>query len=317
MESCDPVPVPVPWRSDRGELDRAQVVATVESQFPALRPVAARFLARGWDHDAWLVNEAWVFRFPRRRDVADGIPAHRAIVDRIAGALPVAVPRVELVGAPDAHFPHAYTAHRFVAGEPADRLDLDDAQEQALAEKLGPALAALHAIDARDLALAVEGDRSAERRSSVSKRAGAFRACMPAACAERWRDVLDGAIPLPPRYEAPFRLTHNDLNAEHLLLDPATRALVAILDWNDAALGDPATDFIGLWTWRGERAVRRTLAHYALPWDEDFVARIRFAALCLPPLWIGEMHHYGDFAERDRLCAWFLDVFEPRERPVR
>jgi len=309
------VPSPVPWHSDRGELDADAVAATVGGQFPSLRPVAARFLARGWDHDAWLVNESWVFRFPRRREVADGIPAHRAIVDRIAAALPLPAPRVELVGAPDAQFPHAYTAQRFVAGEPADGFDLDDAQEQALAARLGPALAALHAIDPTGLELAVEGDRNAERRLHATRLANGFRACMPASCAARWSDVLDGSLAPPPRYEGPFRLTHNDLNAEHLLLDRETRALVAILDWNDAALGDPATDFVGLWMWRGERAVRRTLAHYALPWDEAFVARIRFAALCLPPLWIGEMHRYGDLAERDRLRAWFLDVFEPRERP--
>jgi aminoglycoside phosphotransferase (APT) family kinase protein len=289
------------------------VRAAIAGSFPALRGAALRFLARGWDHDAWLADETWVFRFPRRRDVADAAERRRAAIERIASALPVAVPRAELAGRPGAHFPHPYAAHRFLPGEPADTLTLDDAQAEDLAQRLGPALAALHAIDPAGLDLPVEGDRNADRRFRVSTLADAFRACMPAACAARWEPVLAGTLEMPPAYPGPYCVTHNDLNAEHLLLEPRTRRLVAVIDWNDAALGDPAADFVGLWTWQGEPLVRRTLGHYACPWDEHFVARIRFAALCLPPLWIAESHHYGDRAERGRLRDWFLEVAEPRE----
>jgi aminoglycoside phosphotransferase (APT) family kinase protein len=302
-----------PWWSDRGELDAARVAATIASQFPALRPVVPRFLARGWDHDAWLVNDAWVFRFPRRRRVAEECALRRPLAARIAAALPIPVPRIEFAGEPDSWFPHPYAAHRFLAGEPADRFALAESEEDALARRLGPVLAALHELDTAGLAVPVEGDRNAERRLRAIQRADAFRAVMPPACVKRWEPVLRGALDAPPVYEDPFRATHNDLNAEHLLLDPETHELVAVIDWNDAALGDPATDFIGLWIWGGERLVRRVLAYYPRHWDEAFVARAYFGARCLAPLWIAEAAHYGDAAEVARLRAWFLSVWEPRE----
>jgi aminoglycoside phosphotransferase (APT) family kinase protein len=46
-----------------------------------------------------------------------------------------------------------------------------------------------------------------------------------------------------PLWAAPAPvLLHNDLGAEHVLVDPATRAVTGIIDWADAAIGDPAYD---------------------------------------------------------------------------
>lgn len=309
MTSDDSTP---PWATDRGELDAARVRAAVEAEFPTLAPATPHFLARGWDHDAWRVGD-WVFRFPRRASVAQDLGRHRALLERIAGRLPVPVPRIGLVGRAGPHFPHPFAAHRFLPGVPADEVALQDGDEEPLARALGPALAALHGIDASDLALDAEDDRNAERRARVMLFANAFRAAMPAGCAERWAPILDGRLAVPRRWSGPPRVTHNDLNAEHLLLDPVTRRLTGIFDWNDAALGDPAVDFVGLWIWRGETLVRRTLAHYDAPWDEAFVARIAFEARCLVPLWIAECQHYGDADELARLRAWFIETWEPRE----
>jgi aminoglycoside phosphotransferase (APT) family kinase protein len=37
-------------------------------------------------------------------------------------------------------------------------------------------------------------------------------------------------------------LAHNDLGAEHVLVDPATLAVTGIIDWSDAAVADPAAE---------------------------------------------------------------------------
>lgn len=46
----------------------------------------------------------------------------------------------------------------------------------------------------------------------------------------------------PPRAQPPERLvlTHNDLGAEHVLVDPVTLAVTGIIDWSDAAVADVA-----------------------------------------------------------------------------
>src|SRR5262245_30695424 len=64
-ESTMPHP---PWLAER-TIDAPTVESVVGAAFPDLAPVRARFLDDGWDSDAYLVNDAWVFRFPRRASV--------------------------------------------------------------------------------------------------------------------------------------------------------------------------------------------------------------------------------------------------------
>ncbi|PXW34106.1 UNVERIFIED_CONTAM: phosphotransferase family enzyme [Williamsia faeni] len=46
----------------------------------------------------------------------------------------------------------------------------------------------------------------------------------------------------PPANVTSNTLCHNDLGAEHLLIDPISGALTGIIDWTDAALTDPARE---------------------------------------------------------------------------
>ena len=78
-----------------------------------------------------------------------------------------------------------------------------------------------------------------------------------AACRER--GVLDGrtAAALRERFDAlrpaladrPVALLHGDLQAEHVLVDPATGRLAAILDLADVQPGDPLLDVAVLSLW--------------------------------------------------------------------
>jgi aminoglycoside phosphotransferase (APT) family kinase protein len=297
-----------PWASDRGELDAERVASTVGAQFPELRPVRARFLGAGWDNDAWLVADTWVFRFPRRREVAASLEGERRLLDVVAAALDVAVPRIERLGRPDRWFPHAYAGYRHLAGEPADRCEIDAAAEAEIARALGSALARLHAVAPErvaSLALPSEADRWEGRRRAILACAETFRGAMPADVLRPLEAFLRGEI-APPPYGGPLRLVHNDLAAEHVLLDPQSHRVRAILDWADAAIGDPAIDFAGLWAWRGERFARRALAHYALPWDEAFLARCRLTAWALGVGYVAHEARVGDAEALARARASFL-----------
>lgn len=306
-----------PWATDRGELDDARVRAAIEAQFPDLRPAAVRFLARGWDHDAWLANETWVFRFPRRADVAAGVATQIELSQLLALALPVAIPRAERIGRPDEHFPYPFAGHRNLGGVPADSVALTASESTALAHELGRVLSALHAVPpsrVASLGLPLLPDRSAERRASLAEVAGAFRLAMPRASVARWEPWLRNEVPAPPPREGPVCLTHNDLAAEHVLIDPATRRIAGIFDWSDAALGDPAVDLVGFWLWKGEAFVRRILESYAASWDEAAIERVRFSARSLAILYVARAHSFGDRELIEKERRWFLEVFEPHER---
>ena len=68
---------------------------------------------------------------------------------------------------------------------------------------------------------------------------------------------------------------HSDLNCEHILLDGRSHRLAGVIDWEDAAVGDPALDFAGLLDC-GQPFVRSVLAAYGGHGDMGILARAGF-----------------------------------------
>ena len=54
-------------------VDEPQARALIGERFPQLAPRTLRLLGEGWDSTVWLVDDRWVFRFPRREVVIAGL----------------------------------------------------------------------------------------------------------------------------------------------------------------------------------------------------------------------------------------------------
>lgn len=83
-------------------------------------------------------------------------------------------------------------------------------------------------------------------------------------CFDRLADMLGPSVAPSARQAGgtpPGCLLHGDAAPTNLLVDPGTRALRALLDWGDAAWGDPAAEFAKL----PPRAVPYALAGYLAP----------------------------------------------------
>ena len=64
----------------------------IASQFPRLRGAPVEPLATGWDNTVYLVDDEWVFRFPRREIALPGIQREIAVLPLLAPRLPLPVP---------------------------------------------------------------------------------------------------------------------------------------------------------------------------------------------------------------------------------
>ncbi len=113
-------------------------------------------------------------------------------------------------------------------------LDLVPRAPAAVGAALGGFLAVLHAVAPAEVAGLVEVDDTPPARWLDE-------------AAEIWPAVADllPASFLPARAPDPAAtavFSHMDLGIEHVLADPATQAVTGIIDWTDAAIGDPAYD---------------------------------------------------------------------------
>ena len=236
--------------SDR-HLDAPAALRAVREQLPALGCRRAAPLGSGWGVDVYVLEcgraERLVARFPRTAEAARSVDADAAVLGFVASALAsaFAVPRVVARGRAGAHFPYDFLVCAFVPGVAADAAaPTAPPNAEALATDLGRALARIHALP-------VDAAREAGLREVD------------------WDDS---------GYAGPLRVVHGDFRADNLLVDPASGRLAGVIDWGNAAVGDPALDFMTLVLWRGWAFMHRALGAYDLPTDDGFLDRVRYHA---------------------------------------
>ncbi len=101
---------------------------------------------------------------------------------------------------------------------------------------------------------------------------------LPAAARRQVEDFL--AHPLPVE-RGVVASCHNDLKAEHVLVDAGANAVTGVIDWTDAAIADPAYDLAPIYRDLGPEVFDLTLAHYDRgPFDDADRERTVFYAQC-------------------------------------
>ena len=295
----------------------AVAAAAIAANFPSISTARLTHLGSGWDFDAFLTADGWVFRFPLRADCVTTLDTERRVHALLADVLPasVAVPRVELVAEPNAAFQLRFDGHRYLPGVHADAIPAN--LLPATARSIGEALGAIHTVP--EAAARAAGVRPfdenntgwlewlEQRIASVNEVRGIDPGVDDAIDWVRSQSAVD-ASPVP---ESP-RLIHNDLSPEHLLVDPATGQLIGILDWSDVALGDPVRDVAPLAASHGWRFVREVIAHYPVSVDDAFWQRLQFLARLCSVLWLVDAHRQG--TDVPKHVGWVRNAFAGGER---
>ena len=253
-----------PWTSDR-DLDRETVADLIGEQFPELAGQPVAFLKAGWDSEAFEVGGEWIFRFPKREIVVDHLETELAVLPLIAGRLPLAVPRPLFAGEPTPRFPYRFMGYRKIPGVPADSVDRAALDVDGILDAVIEFLAPLHAIPVEGAITRARGwEPGEDLRTRVEHLELAGEPIIAASIARM--ESLASAAPAA-------RLIHDDLGAEHVLIDPATSAVTGIIDWGDMNVGDPANDFIGLIAWAALESVRQALARSGYLADPELLRR--------------------------------------------
>jgi aminoglycoside phosphotransferase (APT) family kinase protein len=264
-------------------LDPATATRLIAAQFPELSPRRAELLGEGSDFHAYLVDERWVFRFPKGTYGAARLQPEIAMLAALATALPLPVPDYRFVGAPRTDFDRPFAGYRRLPGVPATRLALSPKAKAAAAKALGVFLACLHRQDtAAAMAAGVRygpaGGRMAGLRERALANLTAVRVTLPPRIRRHCRRFLAAHGRLPADHDGPGRLIHADLAAEHVLVD-SRGAVTGVIDWTDMRIDDVAFDFAGLWYWQGERGLAIALRRYGGDSDPHLRQRVRHIGL--------------------------------------
>lgn len=255
--------------------DIADVHRLVGAHRPDYRIDSVVLIGAGLDNRAYEVNGELIVRFRLEPDPAQ-LRREARLLAAVAEVSPLPVPRAAVV----AEAPGCLVYGK-LPGVPVLELPRDRRSDHArsTAATLGDLLTALHAVPVDHWADLVDDDRRplAEWRSEAADTYRSVVEHIPATYRRAVQAFLDAP---PPHDRYPPVFSHNDLGIEHVLVDPVAGTVTGIIDWSDAAIVDPATDFGRIYRDLGPAGLHSALGRYrtgadraALPERAVFYAR--------------------------------------------
>ena len=278
-------------------------------EFQALDVRSVDRLGEGYDHVAFLVNDELVFRLPwsyvepteeGASTTISTVGGEVAVLRRLAGRLPVAIPDPAFVAGDETYF-----GYRYLPGRPLDDVDkgsdwpvtpqvfADLIVDVALAIEEGVPVAQAGAFGLKELRPETDGLRhaaSALGRGLLSPAARAAGQCALETFVERW-----------PRAAASRLVTmHGDLALEHWLLDERRR-VYALIDWSDACIAPPELQLSAV-MWAGRDLVGTAASSYRDRTGHDVDVELVIASGYVSALGgIGELLEEDDPGNEDDL----------------
>jgi len=232
-------------------IERQRLIAHVLGR----TPTTILAIDNGYDFEVAIVDDEWVFRFPRRAAVEEALELEIALLPALAPALPVEIPSFEYTSRNP-----LFVGYRLIRGRPL--VDED-------AEGVYAFLQALHAHDASELPLELHDWVEAYREQCAEFE----RLVFPLVDVDRLAQAkrLFGDVETLVDFEPV--LIHADLGPEHLLVRDGR--LAGVIDWGDMRLGDPALDYGWLlsgpfasWDVDDDLRRRARFYHRLAPWYE-------------------------------------------------
>jgi len=260
-------------------MDPADAMRLIGDAFPDLRPVALRPLGRGWDHQVFVVNEAWVFRFPRNEAAVSALALERVMAPWLAPQLTLPIPVPELFATIASHGAD-FAGHRLLRGATILDLDLDAPARASLAPALGAFVGALHAVPSIEAPAPLPPDPLGrfDRDRRVDRARGHLAAfARQGLLASRTAGVVSAILDDLPERPPSDRdvVVHADLHAANLVIDAGR--LGAVIDWTDLHHGDRALDLAAAFEVIPPRALGAFLAAHG-PVSETILTRARWRA---------------------------------------
>jgi aminoglycoside phosphotransferase (APT) family kinase protein len=256
-------------------IDEVLVKALVADQFPqwAHLPVAA-VVEQGWDNRTYRLGDGMGVRLPSHSAYAAQIQKERSWLPFLQGQLTLAIPKPMALGIPGRGYPWNWSINQWIEGRRALSHGLQ--YSGAFARASAKFLNELQMIPTGGGPAAGEhsfhrgghfGNYDSQTRDALEKLGNRFNAPV---LLNAWSEALGSRWQREPVW------VHGDFSAGNLIVDDGG-ALVGVIDFGQACVGDPACDLAIAWSYFRGSARRAFLEATAL--DRETVVRARAWAM--------------------------------------
>ncbi|WP_167569078.1 phosphotransferase family protein [Brevibacillus migulae] len=208
----------------------------IRNNFPDLDIQYMQMLGEGRMSIAMLVNEEWVFRFPKKQEAADDLEKEIKIMPKLAEWITLAIPRFEYVGKQDNGFP--FVGYKMLPGELLGEdsfPSLPVIEQRMIACQIAKFINELSAFPvdiARELGVPEVDLR--KKYTDMFEQAKKiifpfFEQDMQHYITFRFQTYFDSL----DNFSYSPALIHADLSPDHYVIDPKERNLTGIIDFGD------------------------------------------------------------------------------------
>jgi len=253
------------------------LLQSIRSEYPDLRIASVEYNGDGQNNDVLVVNDEFIFRFPKYVDALKRLRIETAILTGIQGRVSLPVPAPSFVNIEGRAVGKAFMGYRKLAGAPLGRETFraidDDETLQRLASQLGGFLKELHSVPVGsigcELPVLDTDDKCVDLYTRIREKLFAYMRPDAREWAERHFETF-----LNDKEKFGLVLKHGDFGTSNILFDRQQRMICGVIDFGSSGLGDPAYDVAGLLSSYGEAFVNRCWKVY--PEIESFMDRVRF-----------------------------------------
>lgn len=249
----------------------------IKSEFPDLKYNSAKLVTHGWDNHIVILDNAFVFRFPRNDEYIKKFKTEANLIKYLQDEVSISIPNYKYL-AKDKSF----GGYPFIMGEvltPELLQSQSDKVKEGIAMDLANFLTVIHqtpkeVIDKMNIP---NGSWNFEHIKKLYE--GIKETLYPVLSKQEvtWLDYqFQNYFSL--KGEIKITLTHSDLGGDNILFDKKNGKVSGILDFADSEYTDSALDFARLLDY-GEDFMRSVISHYNGFKDEDLVQRAKFRRL--------------------------------------
>ncbi|MDP4284887.1 MAG: aminoglycoside phosphotransferase family protein [Bacteroidota bacterium] len=216
---------------------------SINHEFPLFHITSIKKIGEGDNNKAFLINQNYIFRFPKRKEVEKTLTKEIGLLPKIRNQFNLEIPDFSFISK-DMNF----VGYKSIRGEfltPAIYYSLTNELQLQIQVALSEFLSKLHAtnlsmIKECNLEIVNLEEEYSDDFKNIQQLIFPYIHRHQCLLIDQFFTTYLGN---PENFEYTPALIHNDFSTDHILYEISTKKINGIIDFGDSAIGDPYYDF--------------------------------------------------------------------------
>ncbi|MFX0134684.1 MAG: phosphotransferase [Candidatus Hodarchaeota archaeon] len=222
-------------------------IKIIEKNFPEIHVTDIKFNDEGWDYQIFIINNEFIFRFPRHQDASQRLDLEIQLLNHLQKEIHTSIPNYEYkVKLKDSN--SIFGGYKMIKGKNLTPLVLNQIHTEKLKKNLAIQIAdflsSLHRFPIQK-AFELKFSREGKKEDIISFYQEVKQEVFPIITAHEqdWaNNLFDAFLNEDSLFKYDPVLIHGDFSSDHILYDEKQEK-IGVIDFSDVSVSDPARDF--------------------------------------------------------------------------